>query len=364
MPPVAADTINEVDFCGKIAAAANPIFARLRERCPFVEARIEGIGSTTGKTKRKDLRFYGKDNRILITGEAKLPGGVSAFDSGLIADAQQKADHANAQYFFTWDVNRFVLFDRYKQDKSLLDRRINVWHLGLNLTSAQEVARPEILEQIVDGFLPGLIADLSDIVTGARQDWSLPPDEIFLRSLESHLDWPVILLREYLYNQSLTDRGFDTRLQGWMAEQGRQFLRSQPEEWREAVDNAARTLAYVWANRFIFYKALCARFHLPRLELGPAIRTAAQAMRRIDDMLQKGRRGKPRLRDPPISGGTRLGERLGVLSQRCRRRLERISPRDRGSRFPGRARRCDWPHLSKAHQPGRASSARPAFHRP
>ncbi len=287
MPPVAADTINEVDFCGKIAAAANPIFARLRERCPFVEARIEGIGSTTGKTKRKDLRFYGKDNRILITGEAKLPGGVSAFDSGLIADAQQKADHANAQYFFTWDVNRFVLFDRYKQDKSLLDRRINVWHLGLNLTSAQEVARPEILEQIVDGFLPGLIADLSDIVTGARQDWSLPPDEIFLRSLESHLDWPVILLREYLYNQSLTDRGFDTRLQGWMAEQGRQFLRSQPEEWREAVDNAARTLAYVWANRFIFYKALCARFHLPRLELGPAIRTAAQAMRRIDDMLRK-----------------------------------------------------------------------------
>ena len=228
MTPVAAETINEVDFCGKIAAAAGPIFARLQDRCPFVEARIEGMGSTTGRTKRKDLRFYGKDNKLLLTGEVKLPGGISAFDSKLIADAQQKADHAKVQYFFTWDVNTFVLWDRYKQEKSLLDRRIKVWHLRLNLGSAQEVARPEILEQIASKFLPDLIADLSDIVTGVKQNWSLPPDEIFLRSLESHLDWPVMLLRGFLYSEAETSRVFDSRLQEWMVEQGRPFLRHQP----------------------------------------------------------------------------------------------------------------------------------------
>jgi methylase of polypeptide subunit release factors len=288
MPPVATETINEVDFCGKIAAAANPIFASMGERCPFVEARIEGLGSTTGKTKRKDLRFFGKNNKLILTGEVKLPGGVSAFDSKLIEDAQQKADHANVQFFFTWDVNTFVLFDRYKQEKSLLDRRIKVWHLRLNLSSAQEVARPEILEQIASKFLPDLIADLSDIYTGVKQDWSLPPDEIFLRSLESHLDWPVILLREYLYKNSMSDRRFDTRLQEWMVAEGRQFLRSQPEEWREAIDNAARTLAYVWTNRFIFYKALRARFpQLPRLELAPAIKTANQASQRINELFTR-----------------------------------------------------------------------------
>jgi len=288
MPPVATETINEVDFCGKMAAAANPIFASMGDRCPFVEARIEGMGSTTGRTKRKDLRFYGKNGKLLLTGEVKLPGGVSAFDSKLIEDAQQKADHANVQYFFTWDVNTFVLFDRYKQEKSLLDRRIKVWHLRLNLSSAQEVARPEILEQIASKFLPDLIADLSDIVTGVKQDWSLPPDEIFLRSLESHLDWPVTLLRGYLQRNSESDRKFDTKLQEWMVGQGRQFLRSQPEEWRDAVDNAARTLAYVWTNRFIFYKALRNRFpQLPRLELGPAIKTASQAIRRLDEIFTK-----------------------------------------------------------------------------
>ena len=103
--PVAIETINEVNFCGKIAAAVKPIFTQLSDRCPFVEARIEGMGSTAGRTKRKDLRFYGEDNKILLTGEVKLPGGISAFSTDLIQDAQQKADHANVQFFVTWDVN-------------------------------------------------------------------------------------------------------------------------------------------------------------------------------------------------------------------------------------------------------------------
>jgi type I restriction-modification system DNA methylase subunit len=288
MPPVASETINEVDFCGKIAAAAGPIFTRLEDRCPFFEARIEGMGSTSGKMKRKDLRFYGANNKILLTGEVKLPGGISAFDSKLIEDAQQKADHANVQFFFTWDVNTFVLWDRYQQNKPLLDRRIKVWHLRLNLASPQEVARPEILALIVTRFLPDLISDLSDILTGAKRDWSLPPDEVFLRSLESHLDWPVMLLREFLYNTANSDRRFDSKLQEWMVDQGRQFLRKQPEDWREAVDNAARTLAYIWTNRFIFYKALKSRFpQLPKLELGPSIKTADQAIRRINEIFMR-----------------------------------------------------------------------------
>src|SRR5260370_33913775 len=73
-----------------------------------------------------------------------------------------------------------------------------------------------------------------------------------------------------------------------MGGRGGQFLRSQPEDWRDAVDNAARTLAYVWTNRFIFYKALRARFpQLPKLELGASVKTANQAIRRLDDIFGK-----------------------------------------------------------------------------
>lgn len=288
MPPVARETINEVDFCGKIAAAANPIFAELRDRCPFVEARIEGMGSTTGRTKRKDLRFYGLNEKLLLTGEVKLPGGPSAFDTAIVSDAQQKADHAGVQFFFTWDVNTFVLWDRYQQDKSLLERRIAVWHLRLNLASPQDVARPEILDHIERKFLPDLIAGISDIVTGVRRDWSLPPDEVFLRSLESHLDWPVMLLRQYLYSNAEANKRFESNLQQWLVDQGRTFRRNDPQDWRDAIDNAARTLAYVWTNRFIFYKALRARFpQLPKLELPATIRTPKQAIDRLDHLFRK-----------------------------------------------------------------------------
>jgi methylase of polypeptide subunit release factors len=287
VPDLARETINELDFCAKMAAAAAPVFSTLGKRCPFTEVRIEGQGSISGKSKRKDLRFYGENQKLLLTGEVKLPGSVSPFNTNLVQDAQEKADHANVQFFFTWDVNTFVLWDRYQQHKPLMDRRIKVWHLRLNLLSPQEVARPEVLQHIERKFLPDLVTDLSDILMGVRRDWSLPPDEVFLRSLESHLEWPVMLLRRHLNKSSEADRSFDKKLQLWMVNQGRQFLRNVPEEWRTAVDNVARTLAYIWTNRFIFYKALRARFpHLPKLEIGSNVKTAALTIRRLDELFR------------------------------------------------------------------------------
>ncbi len=208
-----AETINEVDFCGKMATAATAFFAAIEDRCPFVDVRIEGKGSSKSKNARKDLRFYGPNNKILLTGEVKLPGNTNAFDSKVVKDAHDKAEQANVQYFFTWDVNTFVLWDRGLCRKPLLERRIKVWHLRLNLASAQDVAQPETLEHIEKRFLPDVLRDLADIVSGHRRDWALPPDEVFLHSLESHLEWPVGLLRQHLYQTADSDRGFDKRLQ-------------------------------------------------------------------------------------------------------------------------------------------------------
>jgi type I restriction-modification system DNA methylase subunit len=284
----ATETIHEVDFCAKIASAANAIFPTIRQSCPFEEVRLEGMGSAKSKRDRKDLRFYDINHRLVLTGEVKLPGNINAFNSKLVKDAADKAEEANTQYFFTWDVNTFVLWDRSLWQNPLHERRVKVWSLQLNLTTAQEVARRESLDVIEKKFLPELIRDLADIVSGRQSNWSLPPDEVFLRSLESHLDWPIALLREYLHIQADKDSGFDERLQEWMRSQDRVFLRNQPEEWRKAVDNAARTLAYVWTNRFIFYKALRARFNkLSRLELGPNIKTANESLQRLDELFKR-----------------------------------------------------------------------------
>ena len=113
----------------------------------------------------------------------------------------------------------------------------------------------------------------------------MPPDDIFIRSLESHLDWPVQLLSAFILEHANREpgKGFDLRVQNWMSGQDWTFVRTPHEEWAKAVDNMAKTLAYVWANRLIFYKALSARFaDLPALKLGPSVKTPQAALALFD----------------------------------------------------------------------------------
>lgn len=291
MSSAAEQSIHEVDFCGQIASAANILFAQDPAAFPFGEARLEGFGKGAARRKRKDLRFFEPSGRLALCGEVKLPGtpeGRSAFDDRLFQDAARKADNAGVRFFFTWNVNEFVLWDRSQWDKPPLERRVRVWKLGLTLTSPADVARPENLEFIKARFLPDLLRDLADIYTGRRRDWTMPADDIFIRSLESHLDWPVQLTTEYLIDRTRRNRTFDAKVQQWLADQDWIFVRNVPDEWHKALNNMAKTLAYVWANRLIFYKALRARFSdLPRLQLRKTVKTADDASRTFNRYFQK-----------------------------------------------------------------------------
>jgi len=281
---------HEVDFCAQIASAANTLFQQDPSAFPFTEARVEGFGKGAAKKKRKDLRFFETQDKLALCGEVKLPGtaeGRSPYDENLYQDAAQKADNAAVRFFFTWNVNHFVLWDRSQWDRPILERRVREWKLGITLNHPEEVARPENLEFIRARFLPDLLRDLADIYTGRRRDWSMPPDDIFIRSLESHLDWPVQLAASYLMDRTGRNKQFDARVQEWLAGQDRIFVRNNADEWRGALRNMAKTLAYVWANRLIFYKALRARFpELPRLELKRSVKTPQDAIALLDHFFQ------------------------------------------------------------------------------
>ncbi|MBI1900885.1 MAG: N-6 DNA methylase [Planctomycetia bacterium] len=282
--------IHELDFCGQIASAANLIVAQNPAVFPFQEARVEGYGTGAGRRKRKDLRFFDRDDKLVLCGEVKLPGtaeGSSPYAADLCADAAAKADDAGIRYFFTWNVNTFVLWDRSLWDRPLLERRVWERRLPRTLARPEDVAREDNLDFIKTHFLPDLLRELGDILSGRRRDW-LPPDDIFIRSLESHLDWPVQLLGAYLLQHSEQSRPFDLRVQRWMSDQDWTFVRTPHEEWAKAVDNMAKTLAYVWANRLIFYKALRARFpDLPRLELRSSIKKPGEAVEAFNRLFQK-----------------------------------------------------------------------------
>ena len=66
--------IHEVDFCAQIAGAVNQLVVLNPAIYPFNEARVEGFGIGSGQQKRKDLRFFDHNGRVVLCGEVKLPG--------------------------------------------------------------------------------------------------------------------------------------------------------------------------------------------------------------------------------------------------------------------------------------------------
>lgn len=281
---------NEVAFCGDVKSWADAI-CLTRSELPFSGAQIEQYGH--GSHKRQDLRFYNRSGQIALCGEVKLPGtpeGRSPYDAALMADAFQKAENIQCRYFFTWNVNALVLFDRKLWDRPLLERRVREWPLGLNLTRPEDVTRPEVRTRIQDDLLPQFLTDFAAIYEERIEDWGMPPDDIFIRSLESHLRDPVYITTDYLVARAQSDSAFDTRLQEWMASEMQwTFRRSDHHDWRAALDRAARTLAYVFANRVIFFEAIRARFPemLDPLVLPKHHRGAEDIYRRFQQRFQE-----------------------------------------------------------------------------
>src|SRR5258708_5141510 len=149
----AATTINEVDFCARVASIANEIF-HANPEIPFNEARIEGVDARN--RTRKDLRFYDRSGKLNLCGEVKLPGtaqGRTPYDDEVLQDAFIKAERANVRFFFTWNVSTFALWDRQKWDVPLLERRVRVWNLNRSLSRPEDAGRPDVHEELTRNFL-------------------------------------------------------------------------------------------------------------------------------------------------------------------------------------------------------------------
>lgn len=251
---------HEVTFCSRVSKWADSIFGSHAD-LPFKRTEIEQ--SKGIKRKRSDLRVYGDGEKLILAGEVKLPGtpeGRNPYDADLVEDAFRKAAGAGAQFFFTWNVNKLVLFDSKLWELPLYERRVKDYDLGLDLDSPDDVSRAEV-EARIQAFLLEFFSELRDIAAGKKLDWGLPPDAFFIRAFESHIGWPVKLTAEHLWAQADASKTFDARLQEWMTnEQNWIVIRSQPKEWRALVDRAARTLCYVFANRLLFYESCRKRF--------------------------------------------------------------------------------------------------------
>jgi methylase of polypeptide subunit release factors len=260
-PNVRAVRAHEQAFCADVKSWADALFAS-RPDLPFSVAGVEQYGP--GSHKREDLRIYDAEGKIALTGEVKLPGtpeGRTPFDPELIEDARGKADRIGSRFFFTWNVKELVVWDRQLWEQPALERKRKIWELGKRVEKREDINLPEVRSHIENVFLPKFFSDFAEIHLDRNADWGMPPDEAFIASLNSHLDWPVVLTRDWLAAEADRNRTFSAKLERWMAEDQKwSFARGAENEWRSVLERAARTLCYVLANRMIFYEAVQARF--------------------------------------------------------------------------------------------------------
>ena len=173
-PMATEDREHEVSFCAEVKSWADALFAQHPD-WPFAGADIEKYGK--GSNKRQDLRILDREHHTpILTGEVKMPGtaeGRSPYDPALMQDAFLKAKNIQSPYFFTWNVNTFVIFDSSKWNVAIHEMRVKDWDLKLGLTHSGDCLRPEVQAAIRDRFLPEFFAWFARIVCGTLVDWGM-----------------------------------------------------------------------------------------------------------------------------------------------------------------------------------------------
>jgi hypothetical protein len=278
----------EVTFCSRVSKWADSIF---ENNAALAFKRTEIEESKGINRKRSDLRVYGGNNKLILAGEVKLPGtpdGRNAYNFALVEDSSRKASNAGAEFFFTWNVNKLVLFDAKLWHLPIMERRVKDYDLGLDLDNPDDVSRAEV-EKRIQAFLADFFADLQSIMEGKQPDWGMPPDEFFIRAFESHISWPVKLTAEFLWAKSAAEKQFDALLQEWMAgDQGWQVIRNDPNVWRMLIDRAARTLCYVFCNRLLFYESVRRKFdELKALQVPKQVNSSGELYLHFQKTFQK-----------------------------------------------------------------------------
>jgi hypothetical protein len=267
--------INEWTFAADVCKTIQAILGD-NPSLPFSEAKVEEP-ATAGR-KRRDLTLYGTAGLPILTGEIKLPDrpdGQSPYSAPLLEDAFQKANAKGLEHFFTWNVNRFVLWKTFEAGKPIAERDLEHFNVT-SITAREELSNPGVQTEI-RGFLTQFLGRYARILEGTEPIRSKPLDEKFIRVLESALDRPISQTRNAIAQLYSTDRKFARNLDGWMRDFFQESLSTDPESVRHRQERAARLSCYILVNKIVFQQALRRRFpSLRKIRVTESIKTVTQ----------------------------------------------------------------------------------------
>jgi len=247
--------ITEWEFAARVAAWMNIVLDR-NSTLPFTSAEVEQrVGGTL---KRRDLTLYGEHKQMVLTGEIKLPyqkQGGSPYHHAVTSDARKKAQQAGTDFFFTWNVNDFVLW-RTDQPTDL-SRSYQAWEVA-------RVHRPDQMqwaetESSIQDWIEKFLVELADIVHRPSALGTRSPDETFIDLLESSLGQPLFLTLEQLQEQ-YTQKASRADLEQWMRDEQGWIIRDDVDGIHDNLERAARFSNYALVNKLVFYEALLKRY--------------------------------------------------------------------------------------------------------
>ncbi len=279
--------LTEWEFTGDVASRINRLLQSYPE-LPFKEARIEM--RQAGRAKRRDLTLLNRRDKPVLTGEVKMPDkpdGRSPFQHGVVEDAHHKADDAGAEYNFTWNVNRFVLWKTFETGKPISQRDIEHWEvLPAPIRTSDETLHSRVQAQI-DDFLLKFLTRFADILSGAVPMRQAPLDEKFIVVYESSLEAPVAQTLAAIHARYQRDRDFVRDLDQWMREDQEWVISKDEDVLRDNLERAAKFSCYVLANKIVFYKALRRRFSkLHALRIPKHIGEGSDLSRHLNDLFR------------------------------------------------------------------------------
>ena len=248
--------MTEWEFTAEVASWINEHLAR-NPRLPFSRAKCEQRGS--GSAKRRDLTLIDKNQVVSLTGEVKMPwakDGGSPYNGAVVQEARQKAQRAGVRFFFTWNVNEFVLWETESAKAPPGDRQYKSWPVTL-------VHKPEHLEvpstiHALKTWLEIFLTEFANIYLGAAPLGTQLPDEKFLQMLESALHLPIIFTQDELEDRYKKPK-LKADLDQWMKAKG-WLIVDDPEGVRYNLERAAKYACYALVNKLVFHEALLKRY--------------------------------------------------------------------------------------------------------
>lgn len=256
--------VDERTFVSKVESWVDAILAR-RQDLPYSKVLVED--HLVGSRKRLDFELLRRGSeRIALTGEVKMPDqpyGKSPWTGEVLEDAFEKASRLGAPFYFTWNVNHFVLFRTHEDNVPFTERNIDEFEV-VKIDNSDQVWREDVQAKIKE-FWERLLDRLAGIERG-ESFRNLPLDQRFIKRLEGALVEPIATVSDFLRQTYVKDGQFREAINRWMRDdQGWEISRTTNEE---NLERAARLSCYVLANRLVFYEVLRRRF--------PALRPVAK----------------------------------------------------------------------------------------